>query len=57
MLEEKIEEAIRTELRRQADERPQELSVSGSGTRLEIRGPVDLVAVAVAIAGAVAGGP
>jgi hypothetical protein len=57
MLEEKIEDAIRTELVRQAEERPSELKVGPDASALEIRGKVDLLALAAAIAGAVSGGP
>lgn len=55
MLEEKIEEAIRVELKRQAQER-KELQVD-EGNGLEVKGKIDLAALATAIAGAIAGGP
>ncbi|CAD7054534.1 hypothetical protein REJC140_02179 [Pseudorhizobium endolithicum] len=57
MLEEKIEEAVRTELKRQAEERPQELDVTVTASGLEAHGRIDLTALAAAIAGTVSGGP
>jgi hypothetical protein len=56
MLEEKIEEAVRTELKRQANQRPQDLTIEDADG-LQVQGKIDLVALAAAIAGAVAGGP
>ena len=56
MLEEKIEEAIRVELRRQADQNQQELTVR-DGETLDVNGKIDIAALSAAIAGAVAGGP
>jgi|GEM_PF-4292273 len=56
MLEEKIEEAIRVELKRQAQQRQQALKVS-EDDGLEVHGKIDLIALSAAIAGAVAGGP
>lgn len=55
MLEEKIEEAIRVELNRQAKE-GKALQVDESDG-LKISGKVDITALAAAVAGAVAGGP
>lgn len=57
MLEEKIEEAIRTELTRQADSRSGDLKVRDTDGGLEVNGTIDMTALAAAIAGAVAGGP
>lgn len=56
MLEEKIEEAIRIELKRQAEQSQQALTVRDDDG-LEVRGKIDLIALSAAIAGAVAGGP
>jgi hypothetical protein len=56
MLEEQIVEAIKAELERQSADKPSELSIeSTSGFR--VNGSIDLDALAMAIAGSVAGGP
>lgn len=57
MLEEKIKDAIVTELKRQAEKRPDTLKVSASETRLAVDGEIDIDALAMAIVGSVAGGP
>ena len=57
MLEEKIKDAIGAELVRQAEERPSELEVGPNRSTFAVRGKVDLLALAAAIAGAVSGGP
>ncbi|HEV7437123.1 MAG TPA: hypothetical protein VGO22_20005 [Pseudorhizobium sp.] len=56
MLEEKIEDAIRAELKRQAAQDQGKLTVN-EGDGLEVSGKIDIVALAAAVAGAVAGGP
>ncbi|MDX3966200.1 MAG: hypothetical protein QHD01_06320 [Bradyrhizobium sp.] len=62
MLEEKLKEAIVGELQRQAADRPQALKVQGShdmnrSEELTVNGKIDLGALAMVIAGSVAGGP
>jgi hypothetical protein len=62
MLEEKLKEAIIGELERQAADRPQALKVQGGGDakgseELIVNGRIDLAALAMVIAGSVAGGP
>ncbi|MFB6450355.1 hypothetical protein [Bradyrhizobium tunisiense] len=61
MLEEKLKEAIIGELQRQAANRPQALKVQGaddaSSEELIVNGRIDLGALAMVIAGSVAGGP
>lgn len=56
MLEEQIADAIKTELQRQAAEKPSELSVETSED-FSVNGVIDLAALAMAVAGSVAGGP
>jgi hypothetical protein len=56
MLEEKLKEAIVAELKRQAANDPQSLSVESS-EGLVVEGKIDLDDLAMVIAGAVAGGP
>lgn len=56
MLEEKLKEAIVAELKRQAANDPQSLSVEESGS-LVVNGKIDLDDLTMVIAGAVAGGP
>jgi len=56
MLEEKPKEAIVAELKRQAANNPQSLSIENSDG-LVVRGKIDLDDLAMVIAGAVAGGP
>jgi hypothetical protein len=56
MLEEKLKEAIVGELKRQSEDEPQSLSVSGSED-LVVNGRIDLDALVMVIAGSVAGGP
>lgn len=56
VLEEQIVEAIKSELQRQASDRPSDLSVDiTEGFR--VNGVIDLDALAMAVAGSVAGGP
>ena len=63
MLEEKLKDAIIGELQRQAANRPQALKVAGakdangSEEELTVNGKIDLGALAMAVAGSVAGGP
>lgn len=56
MLEEKLKEAIISELKRQAANSPRSLQVEDS-KELVVRGKIDIDALAMAIAGSVAGGP
>ena len=56
MLEEKLKEAIVEELKRQAANRPQSLSIDGS-EELVVNGKIDLSDLVMVIAGSVAGGP
>jgi hypothetical protein len=55
-LDEKLKEAIVGELKRQAADRPQTLSVRDTPD-LFVNGKIDLDALIMAIAGSVAGGP
>ncbi len=56
MLEKQIIEAIKAELERQAADKPADLSIeTGGGFR--VSGIIDLEALAMAVAGSVAGGP
>ena len=57
VLDDKIKEAIVAELKRQAEERPAALKVSGSVERLTVDGEIDLDALAMVVVGSVAGGP
>lgn len=58
MLEEKVREAIVSELQRQAAEGRDRLKLGEpEGDVLRIEGAVDLEALAAAVVGAVAGGP
>lgn len=57
-MEAQIVDALRTELQRQAAEADGALRVSETTpARLQIEGSVDLEALAMAVAGAMAGGP
>ena len=56
MLEGKLKGAIVAELKRQAANNPQSLSIESSDG-LVVRGKIDLDDLAMVIAGAVAGGP
>jgi hypothetical protein len=55
-LDEKLKEAIVSELKRQAADRPQSLSVNDSQD-LVVNGKIDLDALIMVVAGSVAGGP
>lgn len=55
-LEAQVAAAVRRELERQA-EATKDLSISGSDGTLTVHGPIDLEALAMALVGAVAGGP
>jgi hypothetical protein len=55
-LDEKLKEAIVGELKRQAADKPQALSVSDSPD-LFVNGKIDLDALIMVVAGSVAGGP
>ena len=58
MLEEKVQEAVLDELRRQAEQDGEGLRVADAGPdRVRVEGHIDLQALATAIVGAVAGGP
>jgi hypothetical protein len=56
MLEEKLKEAIISELKRQAANSPRSLQVDDS-KELVIKGKIDIDALVMVIAGSVAGGP
>jgi len=56
MLEEKLKEAIISELKRQAANSPRSLQVEHL-KGLVVRGKIDIDALVMAIAGSVAGGP
>jgi hypothetical protein len=56
MFEEKLKEAIVGELERQAADQPESLKVNSSGD-LVVNGKIDIDALAMAVAGAMAGGP
>ena len=56
-MEAQVIEAIRLELDRQADDPSSGLLISELGPRTQVSGMVDLEALAMAIVGAVAGGP
>jgi hypothetical protein len=57
-LEDRIREAIVSELKRQAEVREGELNVREEGeTRLRIDGSVDLDELSMVVVGALAGGP
>jgi hypothetical protein len=56
MLEEKLKEAIVAELKRQAANDPQSLSIDDSEDVI-VKGKIDLDDLTMVIAGAVAGGP
>ena len=55
-LEAQITEAITAELKRQADNGRLNVGQAQDG-KLEVDGPIDLDALAMAVAGSVAGGP
>lgn len=57
MIEEQVREAIVAELQRQSESNPSKLRISVDQERLTANGEVDLAALAMAIVGAVAGGP
>lgn len=56
MLEEKIEEAIKIELERQAADQPGRVTVDTTNG-FRVNGMIDLGALAMAVAASVAGGP
>ena len=56
MFEEKLKEVIVGELERQAADKPQSLKVNNSGD-LVVNGKIDIDALAMVVAGAMAGGP
>lgn len=56
MLEEQIIEAIKAELQRQAADTPDKLKVDAAGD-FRVNGIIDLDALAMVVAGSVAGGP
>ncbi|MBB2969938.1 MULTISPECIES: hypothetical protein [Phyllobacteriaceae] len=57
MMEDEIREAIVAELQRQAEADPARLRISTDGDKLTADGEIDLDGLAMAIVGAVAGGP
>ncbi len=56
-MEDQIRQAILTELERQAEARPDKLTVHAVEDRLELEGEIDLDELTAAVVGAVAGGP
>lgn len=56
-MERQIIDAVTTELTRQAEIAPERLKVTVEGSEATIDGRVDLDALAMVIAGALAGGP
>ena len=56
VLEEKIVEAIELELKRHAASRPRTLTINTTNG-FQVSGAIDLDALAMAVAGSVAGGP
>jgi hypothetical protein len=56
-LEEKVSEAIVSELRRQSGVSRLKLQIETKEDRLRVNGEIDLQALATAIVGAVSGGP
>ena len=57
-MEDQIREAMTAELQRQAEAGENGLKVSGGGEeRLRVEGQVDMDALAMAVAGSLAGGP
>ncbi|MDX8478891.1 hypothetical protein RFN28_10410 [Mesorhizobium sp. VK24D] len=57
MMEEKVREAMALELERQTESDPSKLRLELDGDRLTANGDIDLLALAPAIVGAVAGAP
>jgi hypothetical protein len=58
MFEKKVKEAIVDELKRQAELKPDALSVSGAGdSKIVVNGEIDLEDLAMVVIGSVAGGP
>ncbi|CDX27211.1 hypothetical protein P9273_10680 [Mesorhizobium sp. WSM4935] len=57
MMEEKVREAIVSELERQSESDPSRLRIELDEDRLIANGDIDLLALATAIVGAVAGAP
>jgi hypothetical protein len=57
VLEEKMKDAIRGELRRQAEIRPDRLKVSTSDEGLRVEGEIDLDDLVMVVVGSMAGGP
>jgi hypothetical protein len=57
MMEEKVREAIVAELQRQSEVDNSKLHVTAGEERLTVKGEIDLDALAMAIVGAVSGGP
>ncbi|WGM31522.1 hypothetical protein [Brevundimonas sp. NIBR11] len=55
--EAQVAEAMRSEFRRQAEAAPGELTVSELPDALQVSGRVDMEALAMAVIGAIAGGP
>lgn len=56
-MEARIAEALRFELERQGEDPESQLIVNDVAGSLNVSGPVDLEALAMAVAGSVAGGP
>ncbi|WP_201026300.1 hypothetical protein [Paramesorhizobium deserti] len=57
MMEDEVREAIIAELERQAEANPSKLRVSANQDQLTANGEINLDELAMAIVGAVAGGP
>lgn len=56
-LESKARTAVIDELMRQADERPQKLTVHRDGDSIKVDGEIDIDSLVMVIVGAAAGGP
>ncbi len=56
-MEDQIRQALIDELRRQAQEKPHSLQIAIQGDTAKADGTIDLLALAAAVTGAVAGGP
>jgi predicted transcriptional regulator with HTH domain len=57
MLEDKVRDAIVSELQRQSDSDPSKLRIEVNQDRATANGEIDLIALATAVVGAVAGAP
>lgn len=57
MIDDELKILVADELRRQAENRPEELSVQDAGPRLRVDGEIDVDDLVQTILGALAGGP